>query len=290
MSYSTRFAQDAKSIIVSFTCNKCSYTVESNEIRIPFLNHNDEEKNDGLAVCKRCNIDYDIDVYVRLNDAEIKIHDIDDSTISYEQIIDENVFKEYMDEQIDAIINNVNYIKRFKEEIENLKKLNSVKLENRDLQKILQKQIFSGSITCLEDYLSSTLIKEVLNDKNNFKNFVYSYKNFKKRKFELNEIYSELNSLEDTTKKELLDIIYHDLRKVRGIYKDSLKINFPEIKDLMSIIIKRHDIVHRNGKDKNGIIIEISKEIVDDTLNKVSFFIEQLEHNINLKMIENADF
>jgi|26BtaG_2_1085354.scaffolds.fasta_scaffold00606_2 hypothetical protein len=290
MSYSTCFAQDVKFIIVSFTCNKCGYKVESDEIRIPLLNYKDEEKSDGLAVCKRCFKDYDIDVYVRLNDGEIKIHGVDESTISYEQILDENVFKDYMDEQIDAIVNNVDYIKQFKKEIENLRKLNSVKLDNIDLQKILQKQIFSGSITCLEDYLSSTLIKEVLSNENNFKNFVYTYENFKKRKFELNEIYSELNLLEDTIKKELLDIIYHDLRKVRGIYQDSLKIKFPEIRDLMSIITKRHDIVHRNGKDKNGKIIEISEEIVEDVLNKVSFFIGQLEDNIELKMIEDISF
>ncbi len=296
MSFTTIFSQDIKSIIVKFTCKQCGNKIESEEIIVPYPNNTAEKtsdsynKNDGIALCHICKTDYDVDVYSGSTDGYIEIFDIDDNSISYEEIVDEKVFKDYMNQQIDSIVNSHNYIDQFEKEIENLKKLSSIRINDNELKKTLLKQIYSGSITCLEDYLSNTLIKSVLGNENNFKNFVITYKKFKDRKFELTEIYTKVDSLEDIIKQELLDIIYHDLRKVRGIFQDTLKIEFPEIKDLMMIIMTRHDIVHRNGKNKNGDEIEISERMVSDVIEKVYVFIKKIEARIDAKIWADIDF
>ncbi|MBQ0768019.1 MAG: hypothetical protein KBT58_01935 [Bizionia sp.] len=296
MSYSTTFSPDIKSIIVRFNCNNCGNKIESEEIMVPYHNNNKQKtsnpytKSEGIAMCSQCKNDFDIDVCSGAIDSYIEIFEIDDTSITYEEVVDESVFKDYMNEQIDAIVRSVNYIEQFEIEIENLKKLNAIILKDSKLQKTLQKQIYSGTITCLEDYLSSTLIRKVLHNEDYFKNFVFSYKKFKDRKFDFNEIYTKLDNIVDIVKHELLDVIYHDLRKVRGIYKDTLKINFPAIAELMIIISKRHDIVHRNGKNKSSDKIEITEKVVRNAIDKVYCFIQEIENNIELKEIEKIEF
>lgn len=173
-----------------------------------------------------------------------------------------------------------NSFKIFKEELENLRKLNSQEFEKQKHETTIRKLIFSGAITCLEDYLSSTLIKEVIQDEIYFRNFVKSYKNIKVRKLELGSIYDHLDKLYEIVKKELLDVIYHDLPKVKGMYKETLGVNFPPIGPLMKSIQTRHDIVHRNGKSKNGNLIILNKQDIDLHIDELHNFAVSIEKQI----------
>lgn len=294
MGYTDFFPHGNKSVIVRFTCDNCGNEVESEEIGIPTPNYAAEKasdshnENEGGAVCEECDKDFNVYVYAGYADGYVEINDVDDDSISVEEIVDEIELEYYMNEQIDAIIHSLNYIHQFEKELDNLRKLNAKDLGDQELQETLQRQIFSGAITCLEDYLSTTLIQRVLNNETVFKDFVKTYKKFKDRKFDLSDIYDKVDTLESIVKQELVDIIYHDLPKVRGIYQDTLKINFPVIKDIMKIITNRHDMVHRNGKNKEGEKIEISKDVVSDVIDKVDNFVKDVETELN--KIDTPDF
>lgn len=54
----------------------------------------------------------------------------------------------------------------------------------------------------------------------------------------------------------------------------------------MKCIDIRHDIVHRNGKDKEGNLQDISKEDVLDLAEKVSKFIGNIELGF---LLQNAN-
>ena len=56
--------------------------------------------------------------------------------------------------------------------------------------------------------------------------------------------------------------MWHNLRKVDGLYREAFDKKLCLTKDLVSAVEKRHDIVHRNGKTKDGTEVEISKEDV----------------------------
>lgn len=289
MGYCEFSPHGVKSVIVSFTCNNCGEQVESDEISLPSPNIEAEKASDshgeniGWTECPNCGETFDVGVYAGWADGYIDIDGVDDESITIEEIIDEDYLDYYMGQQIDTIIQSHNYIIQFGKEIENLKKLNEIELDNATLQETLQRQIYSGAITCLEDYLSTTLIQKVLNDENYFKSFVKTFRNIKNRKFDLSEIYEKFDGLREVVKKELAEVIYHDLPKVRGMYKDTLEIEFPIIKDLMSIIGNRHDIVHRNGKNKEGEKIEISKDVVYEVIKKVDAFVRYIEEVIYKK-------
>lgn len=284
MGYSEYFPFGNKSVIVSFDCDECGNRVESEEIGIPSPNYAAEKasdshnENDGYAVCENCDKNFDVYVYAGYADGYVDINDVEDETIEIEEIPDE--LDEYYEEQIDAIIHSLNFITQFKTEVSNLTSLNNIELDKGELQETLQRQLFSGAITCLEDYLSTTLIQQVLNNDENFKNFTRTFKNIQNRKFTLSELYEKLDNIRDIVKKELVDVIYHDLPKVKGMYEDTLKIDFPDIEELMKIIKSRHDMVHRNGKNKEGEKIEISKEVVQNAIDEVEKFVTDIDEKI----------
>lgn len=73
------------------------------------------------------------------------------------------------------------------------------------------------------------------------------------------------------------EIIYHHLPRVKNIYKSTLDIDLGNISELMECISIRHDIVHRNGKDKDGNLQNINKEDIVRLASIVSDFIRNIE-------------
>lgn len=276
-----------QALIVKFTCDECGEQVISEEIGMPEPNYaadtarDSQTDNEGYAICENCNKEFNISIYVTYAGGDGSIEELsetDDIYIEVEEIPEK--LDDYYEEQIDAIIHSLNFITQFKSEVSNLTSLNNIEIESNELQETLQRQLFSGAITCLEDYLATTLIQQVLNDEEYFKNFIRTFKNIQNRKFTLSEIYEKLDNIRDIVKKELVDVIYHDLPKVKGMYQDTLKIDFPDIKELMKVIQTRHDMVHRNGKNKEGEKIEISKEVVQTVIDEVEKFVTDIDEKI----------
>lgn len=186
-------------------------------------------------------------------------------------------YDEFIDEQIDSFLATFTTFSSFNKEISNLRKLNELKLNDDELEKILKRQIYSGVVTCLEDYLSTTLINKVLKDDSLFRRFVETYKGFKDKKFSLNQIFMQQEELRKKVKRTLLDIIYHNLDKIKGIYENTFEIKFPDIDAMMKIINNRHHMVHRNGKDKDGKEIALDTESVEKVISTVEEFIKSIE-------------
>lgn len=239
-----------QALIVKFTCDQCEEQIISEEIGIPKPNYaadtasESQTDSEGYAFCENCDKEFNISIYVTYagGDGHIEeLPEIDNIPIGVEEIPEK--LDEYYEEQIDAILSSAYYDFFFFDEIEKLKALNDIDLENEELQETLRRQIFSAAITCLEDYLSTTLIQNILNDEENFKQFVKTFQNIKNRKFDLSEIYDKLNSIRDIVKKELVEVIYHNLPKVKGMYHDTLGIDFPNIDELMKVIKTRQDMI-----------------------------------------------
>ena len=192
----------------------------------------------------------------------------------------------YYDEQYEAILHNHEFYDRFESEIHNLKKLNDMEISDINLQPILRRQIYIGIIGTLETFLSETFINLTANNEVYLKNFVKSHPDFRQQKFELWEIFDQNEKLKDTAKKIMLDTIYHDLRKVREMYRKTFEIDFPEIKVVIKYVHTRHDLVHRNGKTKENQNVLLSKEIVDEVIFNTKIFAEKIADNLNLKNID----
>jgi hypothetical protein len=201
---------------------------------------------------------------------------------SYEDDGDMDDYYDY-EEQFDAIIANKHYYDSFQKEVRNLEKLNNTTLENEELENILKKQLYVSAIGILETFLSETFINQTDEQPEYFKKFVETFPDFSKQKFQLNEIFTHYEKLKKTARKEMLEVIYHNLDKVQNMYVATFNIKFPDIAELSKLIVTRHDLVHRNGKTKEEEEVKIDKEIITELLEKISNFVEEISIALNLK-------
>lgn len=186
--------------------------------------------------------------------------------------------------EFEAITADKNFFDKYSEEMLNLDLLAALHIpEDEKLQAVLLRQIFIGIIGTLEAFLSDVFINLTIDNDNYFRNFIETHPNFKKTKFELSEIYNQSERLKETAKKVMLDTIYHKLESVSKMYSATFKIKFPDISELNKYISMRHDLVHRNGKTKDGETVIINNEILADLSNKVEILVYDLATELKIK-------
>ncbi len=282
-------------LILKFPCKKCGYWIKTDEIGIPSPDlladtagdsYND---NDDYTTCPKCEEEYNITVWASYVGGYIDIQELDDeSEVEVEEIPEP--YEDYYEERYEAISENKLFFKNYQTEIDSLIKLNKIELGEVEINKTLNRQIFTGVITAVETFLSDTFINLTMTNDEYLRNFIETHPEFKKRKIEFKEIYKAKENIKKIAKEVMLDMLYHDLPKIREMFKSTFKIDFPELKDLIKEVSIRHHLVHRSGKTKDGIIIEISKDDVARVIDTSNKFVDKIAAELNLKELEFPDF
>ncbi|WP_409345898.1 hypothetical protein [Paenibacillus sp. MBLB4367] len=84
----------------------------------------------------------------------------------------------------------------------------------------------------------------------------------------------------------LLEVIYHNIPKVKHIYKNTLDVELSvDIAIIEKAISIRHDIVHRSGKDIKGKMNEINFETLAQLIQMVRLFIKNINNQLQNKTI-----
>ncbi len=180
------------------------------------------------------------------------------------------------DLEFEAITENNDYSNNFYSEIVKIESLLTLEISNSDIQQTLFRQIFISVISTLETYLSSSFINRTFNSEENLQRFVSTHPEFKNQKFELNQIFEKYDEIESIAQKVMLDTIYHNLPVVRNMYRDTFNISFPDFSEIYKAVLKRHDLVHRNGFTKEGDQVEVNKGVINELINNVKGFIRKL--------------
>lgn len=191
---------------------------------------------------------------------------------------------DYLDEeQLEAILSNTEFYRTFIDEISSLQLLNTLKIVDPKAHKTLKRQIYIGTIACLETYLSDAFINTVLSKKSYLRAFFASFKDFKEQKLGMNELLERADQAEDIAKKAMLEVIYHNLAKVKKMYESTLDISFPDFSTVQSDVGIRHDLVHRNGKTKKNQEIDIDTAKVDEVIVRVVNLVDQIDRELKEK-------
>ena len=147
---------------------------------------------------------------------------------------------------------------------------------------LLNRMVFSHQITAMEAYLSDTLINAVMGNAAAMQRLIKHDDELVKEKFTLVEISKEPTLVERKVREYLRSIMYHNLAKVDVLYNIALGIRIlNEAKDkesLFKAVTLRHDCVHRNGFDKDGIELQVfTKQFVQDRADLIRDFVERIE-------------
>jgi len=170
------------------------------------------------------------------------------------------------------------FYQQFIDGISNIKVLNDANVFAPPADQPLRYMLYANVITCLETYLSDAFINTVKRDQR----FVETFHGFKERKFDLTDVFARYESINKEAITAMADVIYHDLAKVSGMYRDTLGVKFPNnIESLYKAVLVRHDIVHRNGKDKSGKFHSISAKEVENLVTQVLAFVTYMQRSLS---------
>ena len=81
-----------------------------------------------------------------------------------------------------------------------------------------------------------------------FQRYLDSEKTFQERKFPLKDALRMVTQIKALATKELIEMVWHNIGKVKSLYADVLLVDLGDIASLAKAISIRHDIVHRNGR------------------------------------------
>lgn len=201
--------------------------------------------------------------------------------LSYEVLeADLDLFDNDYDNYIDAILFNTEFHKTFCNEISSLKILNNLEVLDDNAQKTLKKQIYLGAITCLETYLCDAFIHTVLSNRKYLKCFFKNFIDFQKQTIKMRDVFDYSENIEEKAKDTMSKVIYHNLSKVSNMYQTILNVSFPGLSKISKYISIRHDLVHRNGKNKKGEETKLDKKIVNEVIDDIQVFINEIDEKL----------
>lgn len=162
--------------------------------------------------------------------------------------------------------------------VNEIRRLSASQPENTSLQRMC----YSSLITAMEAYLGDILRREIFSRSTVKQKFVKSYEPFQKQKFTFSDIYEKLAKMDGEIKDALDGLSLHKIDAAKSIFSNTLNITFPDasVASLGAAVKCRHDIVHRNGKDKDGESINILHADVKDLAREVLKFTREIDKQV----------
>jgi len=186
-------------------------------------------------------------------------------------------YDDYDDDYVDDLASISDYYHNFSKSIELNESLSNVDLVSTLLPRYHQ-MLYANIITTMETYLSTAFINTTINDINFKRKFVETTPEFKEEKFPVSDIFNVYNTIDSRIHKYLSEIMWHNLIKVKLMYKATLDVNFPDkIRNLFQAIAIRHDIVHRSGFSKDGNEHRITTVQLSDLRDSIKSFVSVIE-------------
>lgn len=150
----------------------------------------------------------------------------------------------------------------------------------------LLKMAYSHSVTLMETCLGDMIKSVVLSDDYYLKNAIKNVDELKNIKLSLMDVYSESDVVKKIVLKTLSDFLYHNIVKIVPVYSAVLGEKSPEnvsknMRSVISIARVRHDIVHRNGVDKDGTPVELNKAVLIQAMQDIHDFVNHMKVSID---------
>ncbi|WP_195430735.1 hypothetical protein [Cupriavidus sp. IK-TO18] len=155
---------------------------------------------------------------------------------------------------------------------------------------VINRMVYASAIGAMEAFLSDTLVNTVRKDNVFLDRLLKGDNELSKISVSLSEISGNPFVVMQRTQTHLASLIYHNLAKIGNLYKVVLNgveiLPDPELrKRLMKAVLTRHDIVHRNGKDKDGAEVGLPTALVTATIDDVRTFVTHVNSCVTSALI-----
>ncbi len=183
---------------------------------------------------------------------------------------------DYDDYFLDIVNPEINPSIEFNESVQQLRGMISLSIDDKHYDTLLR-MIYISLITALETYLAQAFISEIDSSDEALRSFVETTPEFEQTKIPLANVFKKYESIREDAKTHLLGLMWHNLAKLKPMFKASLGIHFP---DSIGVLIQathvRHDLVHRGGKTKSGERVKISATDVENLASELDAFVNHI--------------
>ena len=264
-----------ESVTVTYECPHCGH-VNKDTFTVPSPDLSAETHHDSInqdfddAICEKCNQEFNVILTNGFYGGYGEIDDVDTITDVVENIPGED------DEYYDKLL--------FKETHSDTEKaIDAIEELPQDIKDNLYRLLYANIISKLEAFLCDTIVNYVLSCEARKRRFVQKYEPLATQKFQMSAIYAKYDSLDKIIRGALTSIVYHDMVLVRKLYKNVVEIDLPNTKSIEDAIQIRHDIVHRNGKNKDGSLHSVNRTDVEVLSDHVKDFIYEVDSLVAIK-------
>lgn len=153
-------------------------------------------------------------------------------------------------------------------------------------------------ITAMETYLAEAFISSLEIDQKFMFNFLSNSKEYQKETIHLSRLFdsapdieNHMSAVKKRVKESLVDKLWHNLSDiVVPLYKITYGIDLPrDIGPIYIAVSQRHDWVHRNGKNKEGESLEISKVTIHELIKKIEELVKFVDSSLKNLILENEN-
>lgn len=261
-------------IDISFDC-KCGAFVKTS-VPCPEPNYMAERNRDSHAYsedsvdCEECGENYEVSIMNSFGGADVSVDrgriDANFNGPYYDQDdADESYWREEPSEQL-RVLN------RHLDSSQELLKLN-VGSNNVFSLNVM---IYGHVVAATEGFLSSVFIKTTVGSEDLIRRLVETDPEFSEMKFSMSQLFEKRESIKDTVAGHLQKLIFHDLKKVKPMYKSVLGHDLGDIGWLFKAVSKRHDCVHRAGYDKDQKPITFAESEVAILIQNVRYMCQSV--------------
>lgn len=187
---------------------------------------------------------------------------------------------DYDDTELDWEITSSNQLKIFNDHLASIENLLDIKLDQKTEFNLLV-MLHVHVIAAVEGYISSAFIHKVTNSDDLTIKLIKSDPELGKKNFSLKDIYLQHEKLKLIVASYLKSLIFHDMKKIKPMYKSVLDFEFGDIAWLFKAILLRHDCAHRAGYDKDENKIEITREDIKELISKCKVLVNEIDQSIN---------
>ncbi|HGL6714606.1 hypothetical protein NTJ56_20835 [Burkholderia contaminans] len=153
--------------------------------------------------------------------------------------------------------------------------------ENPVAYQIVHQMAHGSIIAALEAFLADTVKFWVTSEESVLRRFVSTNKDFQKEVLNLGDIFTRFDRIKADVHAYLSEFMWHRLDKVKPIVKAAFQIDVPDISTLMAAVKVRHDIVHRAGRNSEGVLVILTTDDIhalrDECLKFADAIVKGLE-------------
>lgn len=283
-----------KSPYVAFRCIACDEVVFE-DCELPPFDLTSETGRDAIGtddievVCSNCESGYDITITAwHANYWEVGSRD---EFLQTKKIIlhvpphfdDEYEFEMFLeDDRLD------DPFRIFLRSSSGLHALAKVDYANDRLEQAQLRMIYANHIAILEAYLCDRLISLVTYSDEVLKKFLSAHKKLGTKNIPLQAILGNPSIVIKQVEEHLKSQLYHKVDVVSELYRDAFGMDVFRNSDrkvaLEAAIELRHDIVHRNGRRKDGLMITIEPIMVTGVSMLVGELIAEIENTLDFQL------